>query len=341
LANPRTTLVIPNYNGARHLAGLLPSIAAQSRQPARVLVVDNRSSDNSQALSSGVSEWLSLEKNFGFAYAVNRGVEMVETEYVAILNNDTVLDLNWLAELEDALEDPTCSFASPLLLSAQKPGRIDGTWDLLSRSACPHRALFGAPASHPEASRPRDIQFAPMTASLFRTSVFRELGGLDEGYGNYLEDVDFCLRAALAGHRGRYVPSATALHVGSATLGAWSARSTYWNARNQLLLIALHYPPGILRQWWRPVLTGQLLYLLLAAKHAHLFAAIRGKAEILLSWRNWRSQFRPHPDTAHLLEEILNQSDREIASLTRSGETRSSFWRLYFRLNRSPEARAC
>jgi GT2 family glycosyltransferase len=341
LAKPRTTIVIPNYNGARHLAGLLPSIAAQSRQPARVVIVDNHSNDDSRAISSGLAEWVSLDRNYGFAYAVNRGVELANTEYTAILNNDTVLDPNWLAEMEQVLDDPACSYASPLLLSAQAPDCIDGAWDLLSRSGCPHRALCGEPASHLEANREREIQFAPMTASLFRTSLWRELGGLDEGYGNYLEDVDFCLRAALAGHRGRYVPSATALHFGSATLGNWSARSTYWNARNQLLLIARHYPPAVLRDWWLPVVTGQILYLLLAARHAHPLAAIRGKAEILLSWRTWRSGLSPNPATSQALKEILEQSECEIASLTCAGETRSLFWRLYFRLNRFPEASPC
>lgn len=302
--------------------------------------MDNHSDDDSRAISSGLAEWVALERNFGFAYAVNRGVELVDTEYTAILNNDTVLDPNWLAEMEQALEDPACWYASPLLLSAQAPDSIDGAWDLLSRSGCPHRALCGESATHPEANRPREIQFAPMTASLFRTSLWRELGGLDEGFGNYLEDVDFGLRAALAGRRGRYVPSARATHFGSATLGNWSARSTYWNARNQLLLIARHYPPALLRAWWRPVLTGQILYLILAAKHAHLLAAIRGKAEILVSWRVWRPESVHNPATTCTLAQIVETSDSEIQSLTCAGESRAAFWKLYFRLNPSLGARA-
>lgn len=340
MANPRTTIVVPNYNGAAHLESLLPSIAAQTRAAARVIVVDNNSSDNSRTVVADSAIWRSLDKNYGFAYAVNRGIELVDTDFVAIVNNDIILDSHWLEALENTLADPHCAFACPLLRAAHSPNLIDGTWDLLSRSGCPLRALHGESLSTPQVQSPRDIVFPPMTAALFRTSVFRQLGGLDESFQNYLEDVDFGLRAALAGFRGRFVPSASAAHTGSATLGAWSHRSTYWNARNQVLLLARHYPTTLLRRWCFPIFTGQLLYLLLAARHGQLFAAIRGKTEILRSWSQWRQAVNSDPVHTLTLQHLLEQGDRDIAALVGSGNSCPLFWKLYFLLNRLPTSEA-
>ena len=67
--------------------------------------------------------------------------------------------------------------------------------------------------------RPRTVRFVPFTATLFRTDLFRKIGGLDERFRSYLEDVDFCLRCAKHGYHGMYVPRAVATHEGSATLG--------------------------------------------------------------------------------------------------------------------------
>ncbi|MDZ7638845.1 MAG: glycosyltransferase family 2 protein [Bryobacterales bacterium] len=335
MADARTTIVIPNYNGAAHLATLFPSIAAQSRPAARVLVVDNCSTDDSRSVAEAHAEWLGLERNFGFACGVNRGLAEVDTEFVALVNSDVILDSGWLAELEDALEDPSLSFACPLLLTSERPDLIDGTWDLLSRAGCPERALHRQSSGHPDASAPRQVQFAPMTAALFRISLFREIGNLDEAFVNYLEDVEFGLRASLAGRRGCYVPSATALHSGSATLGVWSARTTYWNARNQLLLVARHYPSSLLRKWWRPILAGNLLFLVLAARKGKFFAALHGKGSVLLRWRQWRRDPKSEhgegsPGRYERLSCVVGESEREIERRQKEMPDGSTFWRAYF-----------
>ena len=336
----RTTIVIPNYNGAAHLAKLLPSIAAQTSCPSKVLVVDNQSADDSRRVVAAHADWLPLDRNYGFAIAINRGLAEVDTEFVALVNSDVVLEPTWLADLENALEDPSMAFACPLLISGQSNDRIDGAWDLLSRSGCPDRALHQERLSHPEATRPRRVQFPPMTAALFRMSVFRDIGLLDEGFVNYLEDVDFGLRAALEGYHGIFVPTARAVHAGSATLGVWSARTTYWNARNQVLLLARHFSPTLLRRWWRPILAGQLLFLLLAARNGHPLAALRGKAAILLRWRRWRAPYRlarsaKKGEFDERLSATLLSSEAEIRARN-AGRSGSAFWKAYFAIAGDP-----
>lgn len=338
LPNPKTTIVIPNYNGAAHLAALFPSIAAQSRPAARILVVDNHSTDRSREAVGHHAEWIQLDRNYGFAYAVNRGVAAAGTEYVAILNNDVVLEPRWLEELEDAIAAPDVFFACPLLFATHAPQTIDGTWDLLSRSGCPVRALRGEAALEKDSQSPRLIHFAPMTAALFKVALFRRIGPLDEDFVNYLEDVEFGLRAARNGYTGRYVPSARGMHVGSATLGVHSARTIYWNARNQLLLLARHYPARLLRRWWRPIIVGNLLFLAQSARYGHFWAAARGKFEALRQWRRVRVEATlPDSQDARInLETLLAASEREI-QLRRMGPNSESFWRIYFALAGKPE----
>jgi GT2 family glycosyltransferase len=333
LAATRTTIIIPNYNGVRHLEALLPSIVGQTRAPARVLLVDNGSTDNSIQYVAGIADCLPLRKNHGFAYAVNRGIEAADTEFVAILNNDVILHPDWLAHLEDRLEDPSAHFACPLLLSASSPGRADGAYDLLSRSGCALRAFHGAGLDAVERSRERVVHFPPMTAALFRRDLFTSVGLLDECFRSYLEDVEFGLRAARQGYTGRFVPEATATHIGSATLGAWSARTTALIARNQILLLARHYPASLLRRWWWPILAGNLLYVLLALRQGQGIAALQGKMHALRLWstlRNSASGLSDAESASHIAR-LVSASEAQISSLVNTVHP-DRFWKVYFKL---------
>ena len=346
MLNERTTIVIANFNGARHLAALLPSIAAQTRPPARVVVVDNGSSDDSIHIVAGQADVISLPKNHGFAFAVNRGIESATTEFVAIVNNDVVLDRLWLQILEDALlgEQGSSSYACPLLLSASSDSMIDGTYDLLSSSGCALRAFHNQDIGCLDNESKRRIHFPPMTAALFRKKLFDEIGLLDESFKNYLEDVEFGLRAAISGNDGVFVPAARAVHIGSATLGAWSAAASFWNARNQLLLVARHYPSTLIRKWWWKILVGNTLYLVLALRRGCLLAALRGKVDALRSWRSLRRSSPAGRSIADAqksqrLRSILESSELQIATLHRNqrNTATSRFWDWYFFLAGPPE----
>src|SRR5262249_43642039 len=161
---------------------------------------------------------------------VNRGIEAATGDWIAILNNDVTLHPEWLATLLDRAGD--AAFATGKILSARDPKIIDGAFDEISRGACAHRCGSG---KHDSAfwNIPRTISFAPMTAALFRRTLFDEIGLLDERFVSYLEDIDFGIRSAATGHRGVYVPEAIAHHVGSATHGAWKSDTVRNISRNQ------------------------------------------------------------------------------------------------------------
>ena len=320
------TAVIPTWNRRDLLLNLFESLAAQTRRFDEIIVVDNGSADDSADVAERAgAKVLRLGRNMGFAAAVNRGIEAARTDWVAILNNDVTFEPDWLANLLAA--DEGAWFATGKILQASDPSRVDGTFDELSRGACASRCGSGK-LDGPAWNQPRRIQFAPMTAALFRRQLFRDLGGLDETFGSYMEDVDFGLRCALAGREGCYVPSAVAYHRGSATLGAWSKDTVWRIARNQVLLADKHFRGQ--PRW--PIVAGQLLWGLIALRHGCGVAYLRGKlAGIREAGRMERRSTNEY--TGKDLARLLEASESSILALARETGF-DSYWRAYFWLSR-------
>ncbi|MGQ9918982.1 MAG: glycosyltransferase family 2 protein [Bryobacteraceae bacterium] len=321
------TAVIPNWNRAELLARALESLSRQTRPCARVLVVDGGSTDASRDTARRLgAEVLVLPSNPGFAAAVNVGVSAAMTHWVWILNNDAEPDPHCLEQLLEHARAAGSWFAAPRLLRHADPSRIDGCYDLLARSGCAWRAGAGT-ADDGLFCEPRRILFAPFTAALVRRELFARVGALDERFGSYYEDVEFCLRCALLRLHGVYVPEAVALHRGGSTHGPWSASMVELVARNQLLLAAKHFPAA----WaWR-VLAGQLLWGSLAARHGRLLPWLRGKARGMLAAPGARRSWRRAPRT--LLEPLLIECETEIRRLQLATHP-EPYWRLYFAVAR-------
>lgn len=282
-------LLIPHYNRRELLERVLTALHHQTA-PHTVLVIDNGSTDGSPELAEMMgAETLRLDRNYGFAYAVNRGIETALKRgavHIGIVNNDVVPSPTWLEELlrSDA------PFVCGKILSEGNPEILDGTFDLISSTGLPFRAGSGQSSDHPLYNQSTEIDSAPMTAVLFRREVFETIGLLDESYGSYLEDIDFGIRCALAGIRGRYVPQALATHRGNATLGAWHPETVRLMSRNQVVLIAKHYPRNWIWSYGCRALIGQLLWGCAVALRGKGGAYFRGKREGLLLWKTARGK---------------------------------------------------
>ena len=317
----RISIVIPNWNGEARLARLLESLDGQTERACEVLVVDNASSDHShQTARARGAIWIPLDRNYGFARAVNTGIRQASGQAVAILNNDITVAQDFLERLGRALNDH--AFATPKILMASDPARLDGTFDLTSRGFCSWRAGHGFPANAAMWSQPRAIASAPMTASVFRRSVFDEVGLLDEQFGSYLEDVDFGIRCALKGIRGYYEPSAMAWHEGSATLGGqWNTSSVKWISRNQVVLSKKY---GLAYTW--PVMAGQLLWGLSALKRGEAWAWIKGKIE------GYSLEVKTLTGEEGSLKQILRAQEQEIRGLLSESAAKQWYWSAYMAL---------
>jgi GT2 family glycosyltransferase len=321
------TVVIPHWNRLDLIVPALKRLIHQTHPIHEILVVDDGSTDGSaEAAESLGARVLRMGRNTGFAKAVNRGIDQCETELVSLINNDVEAAPDWLARLVAEFANPSVWFATGKILDANRSNILDGAFDLLSKGACAWRA--GSQRLDGEHwNERRDILFASGTAAVFRKELFRRVGGLDEGFGSYLEDVEFGLRCATAGYRGVYVPDAVVFHQGSATLGAWSPEKVRLIARNQLLLVARHYPKNWLWLYGWKILIGQGFWGVVALRHGAGTAYVRGKWQGLRLFREMRRDLT-NPDR---LRAVLDESERMIYQMQRRCGF-DAYWRWYFSL---------
>jgi GT2 family glycosyltransferase len=314
--------IIPHWNRRDLLDPLFASLHAQTRPFDEIILIDNGSTDDSVEIAQAHhATVIPLPANLGFAAAVNRGIASTTADWIAILNNDVTLAPDWLELLMNKTDG--VGFATGKILNAADHSLIDGTFDEIARGACACRCGQGKPDA-PIWNQPRPIRIAPMTAAIFRRSLFDQLGPLDETFGSYLEDVDFGIRCALAGVHGVYIPSAVAYHRGSATRGAWNKDTVKQIARNQILITVKHFRGEPL---W-PIVAGQVLWGLVALRHLRGVSYLRGK---ISGWGTARAVYRdktsapPEPG----ISALATAGEREIFALQQqTGFDR--FWRAYF-----------
>jgi GT2 family glycosyltransferase len=275
----RVAVVIPSWNGRELLAALLPTLAAQTYRDFRTLVIDNGSSDGTAdwlAAEWPAVEVLQLERNIGFAPAVNLGVTSGDEEYVALLNNDMELDAGWLEALVRALDaDPAACAATPKQRSARDRARLDGAGDVIAWTGGVTRRGFGE-IDRGQYDRGGRVFSACAGAALYRREALRAVGGFDASFFAYLEDVDWGFRAQLAGWSARYVAEALVYHQGGATGEPTPARERELVARNHVAFVLKNFPTPWLARF-APLIVAELVRMLLvAARDGQASAVLRG-----------------------------------------------------------------
>jgi N-acetylglucosaminyl-diphospho-decaprenol L-rhamnosyltransferase len=223
----RSTVYIPNFNGAARLAGVLHGLGEQT-VGTDVVLVDNGSSDDSVELARRALlavKVVELGENLGFGRAINRAVAEVPGDPVILLNNDAVPEPRFVEALLEGLGDGVDSVAG-VLLQERAPELIDSAGVVSDRTLMGFDYLHGEPAE--VAEKATDPLGPTGGAALYRRQAFERVGGFDERIFLYYEDLDLALRLAARGGRCRLAPEARALHAYSASLGAASARKYAW-----------------------------------------------------------------------------------------------------------------
>jgi GT2 family glycosyltransferase len=283
-------VVIPSWNSLGLLPRCLRSLAAQE-QELELLVIDNGSEDGTVAFlkSEGVPH-LSLPGNVGFAAAVNLGVSRASAAEILVLNADTALAPGCVAPLAAALRaDPSLGGVQPRILQlegdidapgAESRARVYSAGQALTRDGRAFEEEAGA-TQGPRTAMPREAFGVCGAACLLRRKLFTELGGYDERYFAFYEDVDLNLRARIAGWRFAYVPEAVVWHVGNASWQAGFDRPNAENARlvarNRLATQAKFMPASSLPR----IAAVEVGSLLRAARQRRLWATLRGKLAVL------------------------------------------------------------
>ena len=243
-------VLIVNWNGGDLLRRCLESLEKQRRPADQIVVVDNASTDDSLARAAGSLTRVSLvrlKENVGFARANNIAArEAKDVDALALLNPDAFADPGWLEALVAAAErEPTAAMFASQMLLASSPERLDGAGDSYHVSGRAWRNGHGEPRNC-WASEDAEV-FAPCAAAaLYRRKAFDEVGGFDEQYFCYFEDVDLGFRLRLRGHNCLYVHSAIVEHVSSALSGYRSDFAVYHGERNAVWTFFKNMPSALL-----------------------------------------------------------------------------------------------
>jgi GT2 family glycosyltransferase len=295
----KVAVVVPNRDGRRWLPGLLDSLRGQTRPADRVVVVDDGSRDGSVAwLREAGVEVVVRPASGGFAAAVNSGLSAVaECDAVALVNTDVALAPDWLQRTVAVLDDvPAAGSVATKMVAMDDPAVIDDAGDALRRDGVCEQRGRGRRDDAGRFDAAGDVWGACAGAALYRSAALRAVGGFDESYGMYLEDVDVALRLRLAGWTCRYEP-VVARHAGAGS----GAAVGFWVARNTLLLVARWYP------WrWAPyVAYRQASWLVDAARRRVLREHLRGLAAAVPLLPGALRGRRRRPGLRHAMERAV------------------------------------
>lgn len=255
---PLVSVIIPSYNGMAHLPTCLASLCAQTYTPLEIILVDNGSTDESVAYvrrAFPTIHLIALPQNQVFVGAVNRGIRTARGELIALLNNDTAAEPQWLSELVSALlSEPHAGMAASKMRLFQQRDTLHNAGDAVGLDGRPrNRGVWQKDEGQYDGER---FVFAPCGgAALYRRTMLDAIGWFDEAFIAYCEDVDLAWRAQLAGWRCVYAPRAVVYHKLSATGGG--ALSSYFVGRNELWVIAKNFPSALWRKHWRRILAAQ------------------------------------------------------------------------------------
>ncbi|WP_435548187.1 glycosyltransferase family 2 protein [Desulfobacterium sp. N47] len=283
---PKVTVAIVNWNGERFLDRCLSALLAQTVMPHEIILVDNASTDASIEIVRRFSSvrLLAQNENLGFAHGNNLAIKAadVESEWIALLNPDAFPKPRWLEKLLSAVRDyPEFDVFGSKLLAAADPDVLDGAGDAYHMSGLVWRMGHGVPVS----SFPEQVRevFSPCAAAaLYRRSALVKMGGFDENFFCYVEDVDLGFRLRLAGYRCIYVPDSVAYHIGSGTTGGKHNNFTVYHGHRNLVWTYVKNMPGILFWLLLPLhLALNLVTIIWFSMHGQGLVILRAKRDAL------------------------------------------------------------
>lgn len=253
--DPLAFVVVLTHNGLAHLGECLGSLRATEYGNFRVVVVDNASTDGSAAFVRGnfpEAEVLENRRNEQFAGGMNRGIAHAlgaGAEYVALLNNDLVVEPAWLGGMVRAARSgERVGAVAARLMYYQNRRILNGIGVDVTRLGYAidrgQGELFGE-----KYRRPEEVPAFSGGACLLSAEALREVGSFDRSFIIYMEDVDLSFRMRGAGWRIVTAPDAVVYHKHSATMKKGSTLQYYLLLRNRMKLLLKYFPPGQLLGW--------------------------------------------------------------------------------------------
>ena len=241
----QVSVIIPNFNGRNYLKDCLNSLNQQHFQDFEIILVDNASTDDSLSLARELCpeiKTIVLSENFGFCRAVNEGIRASKTPFVLLLNNDTVVDPDFVGALYEAIRGKEKVFScASQMRKLTDPSKMDDGGDFYC--ALGWAFARGKDKPYEDYEKAGRIFFSCAGAAIYRREVFEKIGYFDEVHFAYLEDLDIGYRARIFGYQNWYAPKAKVYHVGSGTSGSrYNQFKIRYSSRNNIYLIYKNMP---------------------------------------------------------------------------------------------------
>ncbi|MEK6614661.1 MAG: glycosyltransferase family 2 protein [Bacteroidota bacterium] len=284
----RVAIAILNWNGKALLEKFLPDVIKHSPDYADVYVIDNNSSDDSvEFIASNFTSVKIIQNadNYGFSKGYNEGLKKVSADYFVLLNSDIQVTQNWIDRIIALMEtDTTIAACQPKLLNYnvrdefEYAGGAGGFIDKWGYPFCRGRIFDSFEKDTDQYNDTREIFWASGACLFIRSTVYNEAGGLDEDFFAHMEEIDLCWRIRNLGYKIIYCPDAVVYHVGAGTLAKRNPQKTFYNFRNNLLMLCKNHAPGFfgMKLIFRGVLDGMAAFkFLLSGDANHFFAVLR------------------------------------------------------------------
>ncbi|TVR80426.1 MAG: bifunctional riboflavin kinase/FAD synthetase [Saprospirales bacterium] len=243
----RAAVALLNYNGLKHLPTFLPSVVTHCPSNCKIYLIDNNSSDDSVQWvreNHPQIEIIELLDNQGYAGGYNKGLQLLDEEYLVLINTDVAFDSDWLSPALDYLDqEKEVAAIQPKILSFKNPDRFEyagasgGFMDILSYPFCRGRVFDYLEKDEGQYDEKMEIFWASGAAFIVRNDLFKKIGGFDEMYFAHMEEIDLCWRLKKAGYKIECLPHLKVYHLGGGTLDYDNPRKTFLNFRNSLFTI--------------------------------------------------------------------------------------------------------
>lgn len=255
-------IVILNWNGRSFLEKFLPSVVSFSHPMANIIIADNASTDDSVTfLKTNYPdlEIIHLDKNYGFTGGYNRALKQVKADYYILLNSDVEVTAGWIAPMKAFMDKhPEVAACQPKVRSQadrhlfEHAGACGGFIDFLGYPFCRGRIFDKLEEDRGQYETPVPVFWATGACLFIRAEAFHEAEGFDEYFFAHMEEIDLCWRIQQRGQSIYVIPESTVFHVGGGTLPKSNPRKTYFNFRNNLIMLFKNLP-GHRLVWLIPV----------------------------------------------------------------------------------------
>jgi hypothetical protein len=306
-------IVIPNYNGLIDLKCVYESISNQSYKNYTVIMVDNGSVDDSVSFTKETCPEhvvISLDKNYGFSVAVNKGIsyalESLKADIILLLNNDIELPENFLGEaIRTFAEVPDAGFIAVKMLNFFNRNKVDDAGDLINSFGGYPTARGHGETDNGQYDKPDYIFGACAGAAFYKSELFVNAGMFDEDFFSYYEDIDLSLRFQLYGYKCFYSPKLVCYHKRGETVKKFRGWETYYTERNIVTLRLKNYPLSLYAKY-------SLSFFFARIKRYYIFLIRYPKGTFMFALKGYFSGVIHIPDS--IRKRKLIQSNRKVST---------------------------